>query len=70
MFQLSDYLPILGMFVVAVGFAASQIILTQLFGPKKKTPTKLMPYECGKDPVGSAREGFSVKFYNVAVRLF
>jgi NADH-quinone oxidoreductase subunit A len=67
MFQLSDYLPILVMFVVAVGFAASQIILTQLFGPKKKTPTKLMPYECGKDPVGSARERFSVKFYNVAV---
>jgi len=69
MFQLSDYLPILVMFVVAVGFAASQIILTQLFGPKKKTPTKLMPYECGKDPVGSARERFSVKFYNVAVDL-
>jgi NADH:ubiquinone oxidoreductase subunit 3 (subunit A) len=36
MFQLSDYLPILVMFVVAVGFAASQIILTQLFGSKKK----------------------------------
>jgi NADH-quinone oxidoreductase subunit A len=67
MFELKDYLPILVMFIVAVGFAASQIILTQLFGPKKKTPTKLMPYECGKDPVGSARERFSVKFYNVAV---
>jgi NADH-quinone oxidoreductase subunit A len=26
-----------------------------------------MPYECGKDPVGSARDRFSVKFYNVAV---
>lgn len=67
MFNLSDYLPILIMFFVAVGFAASQIIATQLFGPKKKTATKLMPYECGKDPVGSARERFSVKFYNVAV---
>ncbi len=67
MFELKDYLPILVMFVVAVGFAASQIILTQLFGPKKKTPAKLMPYECGKDPIGSARERFSVKFYNVAV---
>ncbi|GIU81449.1 MAG: NADH-quinone oxidoreductase subunit A [Acidobacteria bacterium] len=67
MFELKDYLPILVMFIVAVGFAASQIIATQLFGPKKKTATKLMPYECGKDPVGSARERFSVKFYNVAV---
>jgi NADH-quinone oxidoreductase subunit A len=26
-----------------------------------------MPYECGKDPVGSARDRFSVKFYTVAV---
>jgi NADH-quinone oxidoreductase subunit A len=26
-----------------------------------------MPYECGKDPVGGARDRFSVKFYTVAV---
>ena len=26
-----------------------------------------MPYECGKDPVGTARERFSVKFYMVAL---
>ncbi len=26
-----------------------------------------MPYECGKDPVGSARERHSVKFYMVAM---
>ncbi|MCU0240123.1 MAG: NADH-quinone oxidoreductase subunit A, partial [Pyrinomonadaceae bacterium] len=32
-----------------------------------RTATKLMPYECGKDPVGSARDRFSIKFYNVAV---
>lgn len=27
----------------------------------------MMPYECGKDPVGTARERFSVKFYLVAM---
>jgi NADH-quinone oxidoreductase subunit A len=66
-FNLMDYLPIGVMFIVAIGFAASQILVTQLIGPKKQTATKLMPYECGKDPVGSARDRFSVKFYNVAV---
>lgn len=66
-FNLMDYAPILVMFVVAFGFAASQILVTQLVGPRKSTATKLMPYECGKDPVGSARDRFSVKFYNVAV---
>jgi NADH-quinone oxidoreductase subunit A len=66
-FSLLDYAPILVMFVVAAGFGASQLIVTQLIGPRKRTATKLMPYECGKDPVGSARERFSIKFYTVAV---
>ena len=66
-FNLMDYLPIGVMFIVAMGFAASQVLVTQLVGPKKRTATKLMPYECGKDPVGSARDRFSIKFYNVAV---
>jgi NADH-quinone oxidoreductase subunit A len=66
-FRLIGYLPILLMFVVAGGFAASQVLATQLFGQRKQTPTKLMPYECGKDPVGTARERFSVKFYLIAM---
>jgi NADH-quinone oxidoreductase subunit A len=66
-FRLLDYAPIGLMFVVAGGFAASQILVTQLIGPRKRTQTKLMPYECGKDPVGSAHDRFSIKFYSVAV---
>ncbi|HRJ87418.1 MAG TPA: NADH-quinone oxidoreductase subunit A [Pyrinomonadaceae bacterium] len=66
-FSLMDYAPIGLMFVVAIGFAASQLIVTQLIGPRKRTATKLMPYECGKDPVGGARSRFSIKFYSVAV---
>jgi NADH-quinone oxidoreductase subunit A len=66
-FNLSDYLPIIMMFVVALGFAVSQVALSQLVGQKKATRTKTMPYESGKDPVGSARERFSVKFYLVAM---
>lgn len=66
-YNLMDYAPIAIMFIVAVGFAASQLLVTQLIGPRKRTATKLMPYECGKDPVGSARDRYSVKFYTVAV---
>lgn len=66
-FNLFDYAPIGVMFIVALGFAASQILVTQLVGPRKRTAVKLMPYECGKDPVGSARDRFSIKFYTVAV---
>jgi NADH-quinone oxidoreductase subunit A len=66
-FDIGAYLPIVVMFMVAAGFGASQLLVTQLIGPRKRTATKLMPYECGKDPVGSARDRFSIKFYNVAV---
>ena len=66
-FSLMDYAPIGVMFLVAMGFAVSQLLVTQLIGPRKRTATKLMPYECGKDPVGSARDRYSIKFYTVAV---
>lgn len=66
-YNLSAYLPILLMFIFAVGFAVTNILLSQLVGQRKQTRTKLMPYECGKDPVGSARERFSVKFYLIAM---
>jgi len=55
------------MFVVAGGFAAVNIFISQFIGQRKRTRTKLMPYECGKDPVGTARERFSVKFYLIAM---
>ncbi len=66
-FLLYDYLPILLIFVVAAGFAVVNIFISQFIGQRKRTRTKLMPYECGKDPVGTARERFSVKFYLIAM---
>ena len=66
-FRLYDYLPILLMFIVAAGFAVVNIFISQLVGQRKRTRTKMMPYECGKDPVGTARERFSVKFYLIAM---
>jgi NADH-quinone oxidoreductase subunit A len=66
-FRLYDYLPILLMFIVAAGFAVTNVLISQFIGQRKRTLTKLMPYECGKDPVGSARERFSVKFYLIAM---
>ena len=66
-FRLIDYLPVLLVFVLAGGFAVGNIVLSQFIGQRKQTRTKMMPYECGKDPVGTARERFSVKFYLIAM---
>ena len=55
------------MLVAALGLAAVLLTISRLIGQKKPTKEKLMPYECGKDPVGSARERHSVRFYMVAM---
>jgi NADH-quinone oxidoreductase subunit A len=65
--MLADYLPIAILVLLAALFAAANIVLSSLLGPRHPNPEKLSPYECGVVPVGSARERFSVKFYLVAM---
>jgi NADH-quinone oxidoreductase subunit A len=62
-----EYIPILLVFLFITGFAVTNILLAYIFGKHKNTRAKLMPYECGMDPVGTARQRFSVKFYLVAM---
>lgn len=65
--SMANYIPILLMFGLAAIVASTLIVVSRLLGQRVSTREKLMPYECGKDPVGSARERFSVKFYMVAL---
>jgi NADH-quinone oxidoreductase subunit A len=64
---MQEYLPILMMFIFILGFAVTNIIIAQVLGRRRETRAKLIPYECGMDPVGSAHQRFSVKFYLVAM---
>ena len=66
--QLEQYIPVLMLLVVAVGFAAGTLIVSVLLGQRgKRTRAKDMAYECGKDPIGGGNTRFSVKFYLVAM---
>lgn len=64
---MDGFLPIVIMIGLGVGFGGAMVGLSQLLGPKKPTPEKLAPYECGMPAVGDARERQSVKFYLVAM---
>jgi NADH-quinone oxidoreductase subunit A len=64
---MQGWFSILIMIGLGAGFALISIRLSALLGPKKPTPEKLAPYECGMPPVGDARERQSVKFYLVAM---
>jgi len=64
---MKEYIPILIVFIFVAGFAVTNIVLSHVVGKRKNTRAKLMPYECGMDPVGSAHQRFSVKFYLIAM---
>jgi NADH:ubiquinone oxidoreductase subunit 3 (subunit A) len=66
-FDLGTYYPIFIYLVLILGFAVSSIVGSQLVGPKKRTAVKLMPYESGMDPIGSAHHQFDIKFYLIAI---
>jgi len=62
-----EYIPILSLFIIALGFALTNLGISAILGPRKFSEEKLTPYECGVEPVGSAHERFSVKFYLIAM---
>ena len=64
---MQGWLSILIMIALGAGFALISIVLSSLLGPRKPTPEKAAPYECGMPAVGDARERQSVKFYLVAM---
>jgi NADH-quinone oxidoreductase subunit A len=65
--MLGAYLPIVLLVVIAIAFGLGSLVFSSLIGVKKPSTVKLSPYECGCEPVGSARERFSIKFYLIAM---
>jgi NADH-quinone oxidoreductase subunit A len=62
-----NYIPILLVFLVSAGVASAMLAMPLLLARKRPSKVKLEPYECGVEPVGTARERQSVKFYLVAM---
>src|SRR5687768_15718078 len=63
----ADYLPIVLMFIVALGFVSLTMLVTHQLGPKRKTKIKLETFECGIESKGNARIPFSIKYFLVAI---
>ncbi len=62
-----DYLPVLLMFVVALGFVVTTMLASHWLGPKRKTKIKLDSFECGIESKGNARLPFAIKYFLVAI---
>ena len=65
---MKEYLPILLQVIIAIGFAASALIISVILGKAgKRNAAKDSAYECGMPAEGAAQPRFSVKFYLVAM---
>ena len=63
--------PYIGLFVImffAAGFLITKLVLSSVLGPRNRTKTKQLPFECGSVSVGEVRQmRFNVRFYLVAM---
>jgi NADH-quinone oxidoreductase subunit A len=62
-----DYLPLLIVFAFAAVVAAALLFIPALIAPKRLTPVKAAPFECGKDPIEVTEGQFAIKFSTVAI---
>ncbi|MFO7798921.1 NADH-quinone oxidoreductase subunit A [Rhodohalobacter sp.] len=65
--MLEQYYPILVLIGVAFVLALVLMSLSRILGPYRPNTNKLSPYESGMDPVGEAKERYSIAFYLVAM---
>lgn len=64
---MAQYLPVLVLLVLSVGFVAVSLVMSKLLAPRNPTVEKLAPYECGITPGRDLPERFPVRFYLVAM---
>jgi NADH-quinone oxidoreductase subunit A len=66
--QLQQYVPVLMLVALAVGFTAFMLVGSALLGVRgRANRVKNTAYECGMVPVGEGTPRMSVKFYLVAM---
>ena len=64
---MNEYLGILVTFALAAGVGGVFLILASALGPKRPSPAKAEPFECGEKPFQLPGGRFPVKFYLVAM---
>ena len=65
--DLNTYIPIGILVAMAIIFAAANLAITHMLGPREHGESKDVPYESGMNPIGTARKRFNVRFYILAM---
>lgn len=64
---MESFIPIFLMLFASILLAVTLLKLHEWLGPKNPNKEKLSTYESGMEPIQTAHERFSVKYYMVAV---
>jgi len=62
-----EYVSILMVFAVAALVAGALMGIPLLIAPRRTSPVKQEPFECGKDPVALPEGRFAIKFSTIAI---
>ena len=65
--ELSNYLPIVLIVVMAISFGIANVAISMVLGPRRRGKVKGITYESGMNPVGTARKRVNGRFYLIAV---
>jgi NADH-quinone oxidoreductase subunit A len=61
------YVPIVLLLIIATAIPIGALTLSSFLRRTVFDKAKQMPYECGVDPAGDARERYSVRYYMIAM---
>lgn len=64
---MTEYGIILLVFAFAAVVAGALLFIPTLIAPRRLTPVKAEPFECGKDPLGVSEGRFAIKFSTTAI---
>jgi NADH-quinone oxidoreductase subunit A len=64
---MTEYLPLVMVFAFAAAVAGALIGLPALLAPRRLSPVKVEPFECGKDPIAVSEGRFAIKFSTIAI---
>jgi NADH-quinone oxidoreductase subunit A len=62
-----EYMTILMVFAFAAAVAGALLFIPALIAPRRLTPVKAEPFECGKDPIAVSEGKFAIKFSTIAI---
>jgi NADH-quinone oxidoreductase subunit A len=62
-----EYVSILMVFAASALVAGALLGIPLLIAPRRYSPVKMEPFECGKDPIALPEGRFAIKFSNIAI---